>query len=58
MKKIAQGMIPNPGRNVRRVLRLTMEQVRVLDPAALAEVLSGCDTTSFPTQIPRGTKGC
>lgn len=52
MKKIAQRRIPNPERSVRRVLRLTMEQVRVLDPEALADVVSGCDTTSFPTQVP------
>ena len=52
MKKIAQRRIPNQERNVRRVLRLRMEQVRLLDREALAEVASGCDTTSFPTQVP------
>lgn len=49
MKKIAQGMVPNPERKMRRGLRLTMEQVRLLGPEALVQVVSGCDTTTNPT---------
>jgi uncharacterized protein with ACT and thioredoxin-like domain len=58
MKKIAKGSITNPERNARRVLRLTVETVRLLRPEALAEAMSGCDTTSYATQIPQATKGC
>jgi len=50
MKKTATGGIANPERNVRRVLRLTAEAIRVLDPEAMAGVLGGCDTTSNPTE--------
>lgn len=58
MKKITKGSITNPERNARRALRLTAETVRLLGPEALAQAMSGCDTTSFPTQVPQGSKGC
>lgn len=58
MKKIAQGKITNLERNVRPVLRLTAETVRLLSPEALAQAMSGCDTTSFPTESPQLSKLC
>jgi hypothetical protein len=58
MKKITKGSIPNPGRSARRALRLTVDTVRLLRPEALAQAMSGCDTTSFPTQIPQVSKIC
>jgi hypothetical protein len=47
--------ITDPGRNERRVLRLTVETVRVLRSEALAQAMSGCETTSWTTVKPQGT---
>lgn len=58
MKKPVRITITNPERNARRVLRLTMETVRLLDPEALARAISGCNSTSNPTDAPMNTKGC
>jgi hypothetical protein len=59
MKKKAPGSISNPERNARRVLRLTVETVRLLRPEVMAQVMSGCDTTSSNTeQFPGASKGC
>jgi hypothetical protein len=49
--------ITNPERNERRVLRLTVETVRVLRSEALAQALSGCETTSYTTEKPQGGSG-
>jgi len=58
MKKITPGGITNPERSGRRVLRLTVETVRLLRPAALAQAMSGCNTTSFTTESPPVSKVC
>jgi len=58
MKKLAPGRISNSERNVRRVLRLTAETVRLLRPEALVQVVAGCDTTSNPTEVPKASKDC
>jgi len=58
MKKLAPGRISNSERSVRRVLRLTAETVRLLDPEAMAGVLAGCDTTSNPTESPPVSRTC
>jgi hypothetical protein len=58
MKKLAPGRISNSERNVRRVLRLTAETVRLLRPEALVQVIAGCDTTSNPTEVPQASKNC
>lgn len=58
MKKIAPGGITNPERSRRRVLRLTVETVRLLRSEALAEAMSGCNTTSFTTESPPVSKVC
>jgi hypothetical protein len=50
MKKKVAGSISNPERNAPRVLRLTAETVRLLRPEAMAQVMSGCDTTSSNTE--------
>ena len=49
MKKMPPRSITNPEQRGRRVLRLTLETVRVLRPEALAQAMSGCDTTSWTT---------
>lgn len=58
MKKKAPGSISNPGRNARRALRLTAETIRVIDPEAMAGVISGCDTGSYTTEAPAATRTC
>lgn len=58
MKKKAPVGIANPGQSRRRVLRLTVETVRLLRPEALAQAMSGCDTTSYTTQAPVNTGQC
>jgi uncharacterized protein with ACT and thioredoxin-like domain len=58
MKKIAQGPIANQERNRLRKLRLTVETVRLLGPEALAQAMSGCDSTTNPTQAPAKSAGC
>jgi hypothetical protein len=56
MKKKASGSVSNPGQNARRALRLAAETIRVIDPQAMAGVMSGCDTTSYTTE--RQTTRC
>jgi len=58
MKKMVPGRISHQERNVRRVLRLTAETVRLLHPDAMARVIAGCDTTSNPTESPPVSKTC
>lgn len=58
MKKITQRRIANQEWSARRGLRLTVETVRLLNPEALSQAMSGCDTTSFPTQAPALSKDC
>lgn len=58
MKKPVMKKIANPERSGRRTLRLTQETVRLLRPEALAQAMSGCDTTSWTTQAPVATVGC
>lgn len=61
MKKMPPTGITNPKQRARRVLRLTPDTVRVLRPEALAQALSGCDTTSWTswtTNAPQATQGC
>lgn len=58
MKKIIPGSITNPKRRERRVLRLTVETVRLLRPEALVQAISGCDTSSFTTEAPPVSKVC
>jgi uncharacterized protein with ACT and thioredoxin-like domain len=58
MKKIAQGTITNPERDRLRKLRLTVETVRLLSPEALAQAVSGCDSTTTPTQAPAKSAVC
>jgi hypothetical protein len=58
MKKIAQGQTANRERNRLRKLRLTVETVRLLSPEALAQAVSGCDSTTGPTQAPAKSVGC
>jgi hypothetical protein len=55
MKKMTSSRITNQEHNKRRVLRLAVETVRSLRSEALAQALSGCDTTSFSTQRPQGS---
>ncbi len=52
MKKMTRSSITHPERVERRVLRLTQETVRLLRPEALAQAVSGCDTTSWTTDQP------
>jgi hypothetical protein len=56
MKKKVPGSISNPERNERRALRLTAETIRVIDPEAMAGVISGCDTGSYTTEVPPVSK--
>jgi hypothetical protein len=49
--------ITDQERNERRVLRLTVETVRVLHSEALAQAMSGCETTSYTTDKPQGGSG-
>jgi hypothetical protein len=58
MKKMTSSSITNSERNERRVLRLTVDTVRVLRPEALAQAMSGCVTTSWTTEIPQASKSC
>ena len=58
MKKIAQRQITNPERDRLRRLRLTVETVRLLSAEALAQAVSGCDSTTTPTQAPAKSVGC
>ncbi len=52
MKKMTRSHITHSERSERRVLRLTQETVRLLRPEALAQAMSGCDTTSWTTDKP------
>lgn len=58
MKKIFGLGITNQERKVRRGLRLTVETVRLLSPEALAQAMSGCDSTSNPTHAPAISEFC
>ncbi|HEX8114745.1 MAG TPA: hypothetical protein VF516_43745 [Kofleriaceae bacterium] len=58
MKKMIRSSITHPERNERRALRLTQETVRLLRPEALAQAMSGCDTTSWTTDAPVASKAC
>lgn len=59
MKKMSPRSITNPEQRRRRVLRLTLDTVRVLRPEALAQAMSGCNTTSWTTdRAPPATGAC
>jgi hypothetical protein len=58
MKKMPPTGITNPGQRKRRVLRLTPDTVRVLQPEALAEAMSGCVTTSWTSDRTQGINLC
>jgi hypothetical protein len=57
MKKLTPRSITNPEQRKRRRLQLNREQVRLLDPDALAQVVAGCDTGSV-TLSDAASKGC
>ena len=57
MKKIASGKDTKSGMGPRK-LQLTVETVRLLSPEALAQAMSGCDSTTTPTQAPAKSVGC
>jgi len=58
MKKVTSVSITNPERKPRRRLQLAHETVRLLKPEALALALSGCDTTSYTSEVPQASKVC
>jgi hypothetical protein len=58
MKKTTSSSITNSERHGRRVLRLKADTVRLLRVEALAQVVSGCTTSSWTTEAPQGSGGC
>jgi hypothetical protein len=58
MKKTTRHGMTGPDVKQKRALRLAQETVKTLSSGELTQAISGCNTTSWSSEVPPATKNC